>query len=75
MVPGVPQPIGSTALTLGCCPLSGSPAHIPTAGRHPPIVTRLPPGGQDHKVLGLGITAEGRADDVVDGIVLVHLVH
>lgn len=39
------------------------------------MVTRLPPGGQDHKVLGLGIAAEDRADDMVDGVVLVHLLH
>lgn len=54
------------------------PAHpppTPQSGRHPPVVTRLPPRGQDHKVLGLGITAEDRADDVIDGIILIHLLH
>lgn len=54
--------------------LPTSPLH-PSESRHSPIVTRLPPRGQDHKVLGLGITAQGRADDVVDGIILIHLLY
>lgn len=52
------------------------PCPPPTAaGRHAPVVTRLPPRGQDHEVLGLGVISDGGADDVVDGIVLVHLLH
>lgn len=47
----------------------------PSESRHSPIVTRLPPSGQDHKVLGLGVPAQGGADDVVDGVILIHLLH
>lgn len=44
----------------------------PSESRHSPIVTRLPPGGQDHKILGLGITTQGRADDMVDSIIFIY---
>lgn len=47
----------------------------PSEHRHSPVVARLPPRGQEHKVLGLGIAAQGRADDVVDGVILIYLLH
>lgn len=47
----------------------------PSERRHSPVVTRLPPRGQDHEVLGLGVAAQGRADNVVDGVILVYLLH
>lgn len=42
---------------------------------HAPDVARLPLRGQNDEVLGLGVTTEGGADDVVDGIILIHLLH
>lgn len=73
--------MGSRALTSvlllfpgGGDEVSPTPLH-PSESRHSPIVTRLPPRGQDHKVLGLGVTTQGGADDVVDGVVLIHLLH
>lgn len=54
----------------------GSPPLLhPSESRHSPIVTRLPPRGQDHKVLGLGVATQGGTDDVVDGVIFIHLLH
>lgn len=47
----------------------------PSESRCSPIVTRLSPRGQDHKVLGLGVTAQGGADDMIDGVILIHLLN
>lgn len=47
----------------------------PSESRRSPIVTRLSPRGQDHKVLGLGVTTQGGADDMIDGVILVHLLN
>lgn len=73
--------MGSRALTamLLLFPGEGDESSPPllnsSESRHSPTVTRLPPRGQDHKVLGLGVTTQGRADDMVDGVILIHLLH